>query len=154
MSYSFPDACFSLFLTDLVLKEQVLIFSVVILILFSFNRCWCLHQNIRCTNKFPTFFIKNWAFIVKERNLMFYSKNCPSYCSCCVWHESWSNNASNSTSSYTFDLPLRSLSSMSNSPFLNFWNHSRQLLSLKAASPCVSTSNRCASAADFFKLKK
>ena len=26
---------------------------------------------IRCTNKFPTFFIKNWAFIVKERNLIF-----------------------------------------------------------------------------------
>ena len=47
----------------------------------------------------------------------------------CVWHESSSN--SNSASSYTFDLPLRSLSSTSNSPFLNFWNHSRQLLLLK-----------------------
>jgi len=59
----------------------------------------------------------------------------------CVWHESLSNNASNSTSSYTFGLPLRSLSSTSNSPFLNFWNYSRQLLSLKAASPYASTSN-------------
>ena len=49
----------------------------------------------------------------------------------CVWHESSSNNVSNSVSSYTFGLPLRS-SSTSNS-FLNFWNHSRQLLSLKAA---------------------
>ena len=39
----------------------------------------------------------------------------------CVWHESSSNNASNSASSYTFGLPLRSLSSMSNSQFLNFW---------------------------------
>ena len=38
----------------------------------------------------------------------------------CVWHESLSNNASNSASSYTFGLPLRSLSSTSNSPFLNF----------------------------------
>ena len=54
----------------------------------------------------------------------------------CVWHESSSNNTSNSASSYTFGLPLRSLSSTSNLPFLNFWNHSRQLLSLKAASPC------------------
>ena len=72
----------------------------------------------------------------------------------CVWHESSSYNDSNSASSYTFGLPLRSLSSTSNSPFLNFWNHSRQLLSLKAASPYASTSNRCASAADFFKLKK
>ena len=70
----------------------------------------------------------------------------------CVWHESSSNNASNST--YTFGLPLRSLSSTSNSPFLNFWNHSRQLLSLKAASPYASTSNLWASAADFFKLRK
>ena len=43
---------------------------------------------------------------------------------------------------------------MSNSPFLNFWNHSRQFLLLKTASLYVSTSNRCASAADFFKLKK
>ena len=42
---------------------------------------------------------------------------------------------------------------MSNSPFLNFWNHSRQLLSLKAASPHVSTNNQCASAADFFKFE-
>ena len=50
----------------------------------------------------------------------------------CVWHESSSNNASNSASSYTFGLPLRSLSSTFK--FLNFWNHSRQLLSLKAAS--------------------
>ena len=33
---------------------------------------------IRCTNKFPPFLIKNWAFIVKERNLVFYSKYCPS----------------------------------------------------------------------------
>ena len=49
----------------------------------------------------------------------------------CVWHESSSNNASNSASSYTFGLSLRSLSSTSNSPFLNFWNHSRQFLSLK-----------------------
>ena len=45
----------------------------------------------------------------------------------CVWNESSSNNAFNSASSYTFGLPLRSLSSTSNSPFLNFWN--RQLLS-------------------------
>ena len=51
--------------------------------------------------------------------------------SSCVSHKSWSNNASNSASSYTFGLPLRSLSSMSNSPFLHFWNHSRQLISLK-----------------------
>ena len=58
----------------------------------------------------------------------------------CIWHESSSNNASNSASSYTFGLPLCSLSSTSNSPFLNFWNHSRQLLSLKAASPYASTS--------------
>ena len=41
----------------------------------------------------------------------------------CVWHESSSNNASNSVSSYTFGLSLCSLSSTSNSPFLNFWNH-------------------------------
>ena len=53
----------------------------------------------------------------------------------CVWHESSFNNASNSASSYTIGLPLHSLSSTSNSPFLNFWNHSRQLLSLKTASP-------------------
>ena len=53
---------------------------------------------------------------------------------------------------FVFVLPLRSLSSMSNSSFLNFWIHSRQLLCLKAASPYVSTSSRCASAADFFKL--
>ena len=33
---------------------------------------------IGCTNKFPSFFIKNWAFIVKERNLMFFSKYFPS----------------------------------------------------------------------------
>jgi len=69
----------------------------------------------------------------------------------CVWHESSSNNAFNSAS---FGLPLRSLSSMSNSPFLNFWNYSRQLLSLKAASSYASRSNLWASAADFFKLKK
>jgi len=37
-----------------------------------------------------------------------------------LWHESSSNNASNSASSYIFGLPLRSLSSMSNSSFLNF----------------------------------
>ena len=111
-------------------------------------------KNTRCTNKFPPFFYQKWAFIVKERNLMFYSKYCQSHCSSYVWHESWYNNASNSASSYTFGLPKRSLSSMSNSPFLNIWNHSRQLLSLKTASPYVSTSNRCASAADFFKLKK
>ena len=98
---------------------------------------------IRCTNKISTFFfIKNWAFIVKEWNVMFYSKYCSSYCSSCMWHESWSNKASNSASSYTFDLILHILPSMSNIPFLNFWNHSRQFLSLKAASPYVSTSNR------------
>ena len=110
---------------------------------------------IRFTNKFPPFLIKYWAFIVKEWNLMFYSEYCSSYCSSCVWHESWSNtcNAFNSTSSYTFSLPLRSLSSMSNSPFLNFWNHSGQLFSLKTASPWVSTRIRCASAANFFKFK-
>ena len=68
---------------------------------------------IKCTKKC----IKNWAFIVKERNLMFYLKYCPSYCYSCVWHKSWSNNTSNSASSYTFGLPLRSLSSMSNSSF-------------------------------------
>ena len=45
-------------------------------------------ENIRCTNKFPPFFIKNWAFIMKERKLMFYSKYCPSYCSSCLFHES------------------------------------------------------------------
>ena len=73
----------------------------------------------------------------------------------CIWHESSSNNASNFASSYTFGLPLcYSLSSTSNSPFLNFWNHSRQLLSLKTASPYTFTSNLWASAADFFKLKK
>ena len=32
---------------------------------------------IRCTNKFPPFLIINWVFIVKERNLMFYSKYWP-----------------------------------------------------------------------------
>jgi len=37
----------------------------------------------------------------------------------CIWHESSSNHASNFAFSYTFCLPL-SLSSMSNSPFLNF----------------------------------
>ena len=61
---------------------------------------------------FRSFFIENWTFVVKKRNLMFYSKYCPSYCSSCVRHESWSNNASNSASSYTFSLPLRSLSSV------------------------------------------
>ena len=65
-----------------------------------------------------------------------------------------SNNASNSASSYTFGLPLRSLSLTSNSPFLNFWNHSRQLLSFKTAWLYASTTNLWASAADFFKLKK
>ena len=45
-------------------------------------------KHVRCTNKFRPFFIKIWAFIVKERNLMFYSKYYPSYCSTCVWHES------------------------------------------------------------------
>ena len=111
-----------------------------VLIDFEKNMSWVSMQQyyIRCTNKFPPFFIKNWASIVKERNLMFYWQYCLSYCSCCVWHESWSSNASNSASSYTFGLPLCSLSSMSNSPFLKFWNHSRQLPSLKAASPYVS----------------
>ena len=73
----------------------------------------------------------------------------------CVWHESSSNNAFNfaSLSIHTFGFPLRSLSSTSNSLFLNFWNYS-QLLSLKAASSYASTSNLWASAADFFKLKK
>ena len=33
---------------------------------------------IRCTNKFPPFFIENWAFIVKELNIMFFSKYWPS----------------------------------------------------------------------------
>jgi len=69
----------------------------------------------------------------------------------CVWHEFSSNNASNCASSYTFGLPLCSLSSTTNSPFLNFWNHDN--LSLKAASRYASTSNLWASAADFFKLK-
>ena len=71
-----------------------------------------------------------------------------------LWHESWSNNASNYASSYTFGLPLRSLSSMSNSPFLNFWNPSRQLLSFKAASAYVSTNNRCASAVRFLQIEE
>ena len=31
---------------------------------------------IRSINKFPPFFIKNWAFIVKEQYLMFYLKYC------------------------------------------------------------------------------
>ena len=35
-------------------------------------------MNVRCTNKYPPFFIKNWTFIVKDRNLIFYSKYCPS----------------------------------------------------------------------------
>ena len=86
---------------------------------------FCFEKFIRCTNNFPPFFIKNWAFIAKERNLMFYSKFSPSYCSSCDWHESSPNNASYSASSHTFGLQLRSLSSMSNSPFLNFWKHSR-----------------------------
>ena len=85
---------------------------------------------------------------------MFYLKYCPLYSSSCVWHKSWSNHAYDSASSYTFGLPLRYLSSMSNSPFLNFWSHSQKLLSLKAASQYVSTSNRCASDTDLFKLKK
>ena len=93
----------------------------------TFNVILCL--SIGCTNKFSPIFIKNWAFIMKERNLIFYSKYYPPYCSSCIWHESWCSNASNSASSYTFGLPLHSLSSMSNSPFLNFWNHSRQILS-------------------------
>ena len=57
---------------------------------------FAIYFRIRCTNKFPPFFIKNCVFIVKKRNVMSYSMYCPSYCSFCVWHESWSNNASNS----------------------------------------------------------
>ena len=34
-------------------------------------------SDIRSINKFPPFLIKNWAFIVKERYMMFYSKYCP-----------------------------------------------------------------------------
>ena len=37
---------------------------------------------------FRCFFNQNWAFIVTERNLMFFWKYYPSYCSTCVWHES------------------------------------------------------------------
>ena len=74
---------------------------------------------------FRCFFIKNWAFVVKERNLIYYSKVCLSHCFSCVWHGSWSNNASNSAFSYTFGLPLRSFYICQFEPKLtgdaNFW---------------------------------
>ena len=38
------------------------------------------NNNIRCTHNLAPFVIKNWGFIVNERNLIFYSKYCPSYC--------------------------------------------------------------------------
>ena len=101
--------------------------------------------------QFPCFWIIPNDF--KRYEIVWVTPNV-SASSFCIWYESSSNNASNSASSYIFGLPLRSLSSTSNSPFLNFWNHSRQLLSLKAASPYASTSNLWAAGADFFKLKK
>ena len=99
---------------------------------------WTKKLNfIRYRNKFSPYFIKNWVFIIKRCEITCSVTPNVRASSSCVWHESWSNNASNSSSSYTFGVPLRSLSSMSNSPFLNFWNHSRQFLSLEAASPYV-----------------
>ena len=103
-----------------------------------------LHESyitivIRSTNKFPPFFIENCAFIIKRCEIACWVTPNVRASSCCVWQECWSKNASNSAPSYTFSRPLRSLSSMSNSPFLNFWNNSLQFLSFKAASPYVST---------------
>ena len=39
-----------------------------------YKNVWMKTKYIRCSNKFSPFLIKNWAFNVKGRNLMFYSK--------------------------------------------------------------------------------
>ena len=68
-------------------------------------------------------YLKTFSYIhMADKSQAFLSVYCPSYCSSCVSHKSWSNYASNSAFSYTFGFPLRSLSSLSNSPFINFWN--------------------------------
>ena len=55
--------------------------------------------------------------------------------SSCVLHGSSASNASNSESSKILSFPLPCRSSTSKSPLLNRWNHSRHVLSLRAASP-------------------
>ena len=42
---------------------------------WEFSACFAkVTFVIICTNKFAPFFIKNWSFIVKKQNIMFYSK--------------------------------------------------------------------------------
>ena len=71
-----------------------------------------------------------------------------------VWHESWSNNAFNSASSNFTSLPLRSLSLVSKSPLLKRLNQYSHVFIVGECSPYASHSNRCPSAAQFFKLKQ
>ena len=71
-----------------------------------------------------------------------------------VWHEFWSNNASNSASSNFNGLPSRSLSLVSKSPLLKYRNQYSHVFIDGACSPYASHSNRCPSAALFFKLKR
>ena len=81
-----------------------------------------------CGTQFPCFWII--PNDVKRYEIVCWVTPNVNASSFCVWHKSSSNN-SNSVSSYTFGFPLRSLSSTSNSPFLNFWNYSRNFFHLK-----------------------
>ena len=69
----------------------------------------------------------------------------------CVWDESWSSNASSSSSSNLFGCPVRSLFLISLSSFLKRLNHSKHCFLDKACSPYFSTSKRWLSAAVFFE---
>ena len=69
-------------------------------------------------------------------------------------HESWSNDASYSTSSNFTGLPSRSLSLVSKSPLLKRRNQYSYVFIYGACSPYASHRNRCPSAALFFKLKQ
>jgi len=113
------------------------------------NRCSTFFSFNSYGTQFPCFWIIPNDF--KRYEIVCWVT--PNVSSFYVWHKSSSNNASNSASSYTFSLPLCSLSSTANSPFLNFWNHSRQLLSLKVTSPYASTSNLCLSCR-FLQIKE
>ena len=67
-----------------------------------------------------------------------------------VWHESWSNNASNSASSHFTGLPSRSLSLMSQLLLLKRRNQYSHVFIDGAYSPCAAHSNRCPLAVLFF----
>ena len=71
-----------------------------------------------------------------------------------VWHESWSNNASNSASSNFTGLASRSLSLVSKLPLLKRRNQYSHVFIDGASFPCVSHSNQCPSAPLFFKFKQ